>query len=106
MEVADTNPIVITQLAKKRMAWIPKSMPVEILEHNYFARAGVWIALTIRLLHPPIVAFAITPAVTSFPKVASVLIDLHHYAAISCTLAPRLPRAIPPSFFSHGLRWR
>jgi hypothetical protein len=41
VEVADANPIVITQLAKKGMAWIPKSVPIEILEYNYFARAGV-----------------------------------------------------------------
>jgi hypothetical protein len=41
MELADANPIVITQFVKKGMARIPKSTPVEILEHNYFARAGV-----------------------------------------------------------------
>jgi hypothetical protein len=40
VEVADANPIVITQLAKKEKARIPKSAPVEILEYNYFARAG------------------------------------------------------------------
>jgi hypothetical protein len=48
VEVADANPIVITQFTKKGMAQIPKSMPVEILKHNYFARVGVWIALTVR----------------------------------------------------------
>jgi hypothetical protein len=41
VEVADVNPIVITQLAKKGMARIPKSVPVKILEYNYFTRAGV-----------------------------------------------------------------
>jgi hypothetical protein len=47
MEVADTNPIIIVQFAKKGMAQISKSTPVEILEHNYFTRARVWMALTI-----------------------------------------------------------
>jgi hypothetical protein len=41
MEVTDANLIVITQFAKKGMAWIPKFTPVEILEHNNFAMAGV-----------------------------------------------------------------
>jgi hypothetical protein len=41
MEVVDANPIVITQFAKKGMTRIPKSELVKILEHNYFARAGV-----------------------------------------------------------------
>jgi hypothetical protein len=41
MEVADTNPIIIAQFAKKGMAQIPKSVLVEILEHNYFTRVGV-----------------------------------------------------------------
>jgi hypothetical protein len=47
MEVPDANPIVITQLAKKGMAWISESAPVKILEYNYFTGMGVWIALTI-----------------------------------------------------------
>jgi hypothetical protein len=47
VEVVDANPIVITQLVKEDMAWIPKSAPVKILENNYFARTGVEIALTI-----------------------------------------------------------
>jgi hypothetical protein len=41
VEVADANPIVVTQLMKKGMAQIPKSAPVKILEYNYFARARV-----------------------------------------------------------------
>jgi hypothetical protein len=41
MEVADANPIVTTQLAKKGMAWISESVPVLILEYNYFAGMGV-----------------------------------------------------------------
>jgi hypothetical protein len=48
MEVADTNPIIITQFVKKGMARIPKSIPIEILEHNNLTRVGVWIALTVR----------------------------------------------------------
>jgi hypothetical protein len=41
MEVAGTNPIIITQVSKKWTTWIPKSALVEILEYNYFVRAGV-----------------------------------------------------------------
>jgi hypothetical protein len=41
VEVADVNPIIVAYLLKKRMAWIPKSMPVKILKNNYFARTGV-----------------------------------------------------------------
>jgi hypothetical protein len=47
VEVADANPIVITQLAKEEMEQIPKSAPVKILKNNYFARTGVEIALTV-----------------------------------------------------------
>jgi hypothetical protein len=47
VEVADANPIIVSQLSKEEMAHIPKSMSVKILKNNYFARTGVWIALTI-----------------------------------------------------------
>jgi hypothetical protein len=47
VEDADANPIIVAQLVKEGMAWIPKSAPVKILKNNYFARTGVWIALTV-----------------------------------------------------------
>jgi hypothetical protein len=47
VEVADANPIIVAQLTKEGMAQIPKSALVKILKNNYFARTGVWIALTI-----------------------------------------------------------
>jgi hypothetical protein len=45
-EIADANPIVVTQLLQKGMARIPKSAPIKILKDDDFARTGVWIALT------------------------------------------------------------
>jgi hypothetical protein len=47
VEVADANPIIVAQLAKEEMARIPKFTPVKIFKNNYFAKTGVWIALTV-----------------------------------------------------------
>jgi hypothetical protein len=47
VEVANANPIIVAQLAKEGMARIPKFVPVKILKNYYFARTGVWIALTV-----------------------------------------------------------
>jgi hypothetical protein len=47
VEIADANPIVVTQLSQKGMAQILKSMPIKILKDYDFTRMRVWIALTI-----------------------------------------------------------
>jgi hypothetical protein len=41
VEIADANPIVVTQLSQKGMARIPKSAPIKIFKDNDFARTGV-----------------------------------------------------------------
>jgi hypothetical protein len=40
VEIADANPVIVTQFSKEGMAWIPKSTPIKILKNNYFARTG------------------------------------------------------------------
>jgi hypothetical protein len=47
VEIADANPIVVTQLPQKGMARIPKSTPIKIFKDNDFARTGVWIVPTV-----------------------------------------------------------
>jgi hypothetical protein len=46
VEIADTNPIIIIELAQERVAGISKSTPIEIFENYNFARMEIWIALT------------------------------------------------------------
>jgi hypothetical protein len=46
VEIADANPIIITELAQERVVGIFKSVLIEIFENYNFARTGIRIALT------------------------------------------------------------
>jgi hypothetical protein len=41
VEIADANPIVVTQLSHKERRMIPKFVPIKIFKDNNFARTGV-----------------------------------------------------------------
>jgi hypothetical protein len=41
VDIADANPIVVTQLSQKGMSRIPKSEPIKIFKNNEFVRTGI-----------------------------------------------------------------